>query len=150
MKFFSALFKKKTAEQVIKEHEVVTVDYLKVITPSEIGDVEIPPFKQSHYGSEDEYRQYLESVQELIDEYENTGTIHSLSYDSFEDVSKNYEEQQRINKFKSFFLSCGNWINAEKTLDSKYIVCSNGRHRMYIAKKYGLKLIIHVCQEQID
>lgn len=133
----------------IEAHNVIRVDYIKVINPDEIGFVEPPPFDQSHYGSEIEYKRYLESVQPLIEEYESTGSIHHLKYDSLECVKKNLNEQQKLNDFKSSFLSCGNWINTEKTLNSKFIVCTNGRHRMYVAKKYGLRLIIHVCQEQI-
>lgn len=149
MKFFNLFGNVLKSKFNIETHDVISVNYMKVINSDEIGFVEPPPFGQSHYGSEIEYKQYLESVQSLIEEYENTGAIHSLKYNSFEDMKKNFKTQQKINDFKNSFLFCGNWINAEKTLNSKYIVCSNGRHRMYVAKKYGLKLIIHVCQEKI-
>ncbi len=139
----------KSKSNNIKSYDIISVDYMKVIDSDEIGFIDTPPFEQSHYGSEIEYKQYLENVQPLIEEYEKIGTIHPLRYDSFEDIKRNLKEQQKLNNFESSFLDCGNWINAVKTLDSKYIVGSNGRHRMYVAKKYGFKLIIHVCQEQI-
>ena len=149
MSFFN-IFKLKIDSKAYrkKAYEIVSTDYIKVINSIEIGSIDSPPFEQSHYNSEQEYKQYLESIQPLIDEYEKTGNIHSIEYDPKADIEQFIKEQQRLQNFKSSFLDCANWINAEKTTDSKYIVCTNGRHRMYVAKKYGFRLIIHVCQEQ--
>lgn len=64
-----------------------------------------------------------------------------------EEISKDRDNRFFRENFIGSFLCDGQWINAGKNVSGKYYVASNGRHRMYIAKKYGLKLIIHVAQE---
>lgn len=131
----------------IETKKVVSTDYMQVIEAAEIIDMEIPLFHQGKWGSEDEYRVYLESVQFLIEKYEHMGAIHTLRYDMFSDILKNREEQLMINNFKASFMEAEHWVNVEKTIEGKYRVVSNGRHRMYVAHKYGLKLLVHVSQE---
>lgn len=142
------LFRKKT--DTINSHpdtKVVATDYLKVIYPSEIVEMEIPSFNQSDWSAELEYKESLERIQPLIEEYERTGSIHDLTYSSISDIDKNADEQRTINNFKFFFMDKRNWINVEKTLSGQYRVLDNGQHRMYIARKYDLKLLVHVSQE---
>ena len=38
----------------------------------------------------------------------------------------------------------GQRIEAIKTMDGHYEVLYDGHHRMYVAKKYGLRLVVHV------
>lgn len=123
------------------DHKVITTDYFRVIEPSEIEyNSKIPDFGVPGRPSEEEYKDYLKSVQYLIEEYQNTGAICSF------DNIKKYSEQEKLNKFKCCFLD-GDCIAVEKTLSGKYRVLFNGYHRMYVARKYGLKLLVHVCQE---
>jgi hypothetical protein len=127
--------------------KVVTTDYLKVIDSSEIAEIEAPPFSKAQWGSEEDYKVYLAGVQPLILEYEKNGKLHSLEYNSVADIEKNREEADVLHKFRCSFLDVGCWINVEKSLAGEYRVVSNGRHRMYVARKYGFKLIVHVAQE---
>lgn len=126
----------------------VTANYMKVINGFEIADMEMPPFEQGHWSKEDAYKSYLENMQSLIDEYEQTGRIRAIEYTSLDDIDKRAEEKKNIDIFNNSFLKPGNRIDVEKTIDGKYKVI-NGRHRMYIAQKYGLKLLVHVSQEVI-
>lgn len=128
---------------------VITVDYMKVITAYEISPMKEPPFALADWASEEEYRAYLEDVQPLIKEYETQGKIHDLVYETFEDIDRNRNEQHKINQFKWSFLNSAEWINVEKTMEGTYKVVTNGRHRMYVAKKYFLNLIVHVTQEEV-
>ena len=129
---------------------LVNADYLQVIEASEIAEMEAPPFNQAQWIDELDYKSYLESVQPLIEEYEQTGSIHNLEYNSFNDIESNRDEQHNLQHFRDSFMDVGQWISVEKSIDGKYRVISNGRHRMYVAKKYGLKLLVHVSQEVIE
>jgi hypothetical protein len=143
--------KNKVNELPVKENRrIVTTDYLQVIEASEIVEMEAPPFNQAQWKDESDYKSYLESVQPLIEEYERTGSIHNLEYNSFNDIERNRDEQHNLKHFRDSFMDAGQWISVEKSIDGKYRVVSNGRHRMYVAKKYGLKLLVHVSQEVIE
>jgi hypothetical protein len=130
-----------------KSRRVVTTDYLQVIEASEIAELEAPPFNQAQWKDESDYKAYLESVQPLIEEFERTGSIHTLEYNSLDDIERNREEQHTLDVFRYSFMDVGQWIGVEKSIEGLYRVVSNGRHRMYVARKYGLKLLVHVSQE---
>ena len=40
-------------------------------------------------------------------------------------------------------------IFVRKTKDGKYTICGNGRHRLYVAKKHKIRLLVHVIEEEI-
>ena len=108
-------------------------NYFIVIKPEEIGNVkEIKDFGCSHRGKEEDYKNYLESVQPLITNYEKAGNVDTIN----------------DNKFYVDFFNFSNRITVTKTKSGKYEVTDNGHHRMFIAKKYGLKLIVYVEQEE--
>lgn len=133
------------------DSKVISTNYFKVIEPSEIlYDSQIPKFDLCGRRSEKEYMDYIKSVQYLIEEYRNTGKIHSIEYTSFDDIKKYREEQEILDAFRDNFLSIGKSITVEKTCTGQYKVVSNGYHRMYVAKKYGLKLLVRVCQEIVE
>lgn len=132
------------------KYERIITDYMKVINPCDMVEIEKPLFDKSHWGKEEDYKLYLENIQPLIEEYELTKTIHTLKYNSLADVKKNRDEQNRLNHFNNSFLSAANWINVEKMLNGKYRITTNGFHRMYVAKKYNLKLLVHVAQEVVE
>lgn len=140
--------KKKKGEKHGVRIEQKTTDYYKVIRPDEIAELPAPPFNQSQYGSEADYVSYLRLVQPLIEEYERTGEIHTIEFKSLDDVAQYSEEKRFLDQFRYSFLDCGSHINTVKKLDGTYIVASNGRHRMYVARKYGLKLLVHVSDEE--
>lgn len=144
---FDKLFQKKIS--VVPEVIIRTTDYYTVISPDEIQALRQPPFEQGAYLSELDYKNYLEKVQFLFDEYETTGSIHEIHFDSIEDVAKKREEKRFLDNFRAAFLDCGRHINVGRTLDGTYKVVSNGRHRMYVAKKYNLRLLVHVAQEEV-
>ena len=83
----------------------------------------------------------------MIEEYEKSGSIHLLEYNSFDDVLKNVNEQCRLDNFRKTFME-GNCIMAGKMLSGQYKVIDSGYHRMYVAKKYNLKVLVHVVQEE--
>ena len=152
---FGFLFGKKAVEDEKQgQHHMVIekfekADYYKVITADEIMELEEPPFDVSHYGKEDEYKSHLESVQLLVNEYEKNGDIHTLEYNSYEDIERNRDEKMLLDNFRNSYLHDSERIEVKKLLNGKYRFCTNGRHRLYVAKKYDLKLIVHVREEQI-
>ena len=144
--FFNSKKKQREHGTHVESPRRVTANYMKVISGSEIADIEAPAFGQGHWTTEDVYRTNLENMQPLIDEYERTGMVHTVEYNSLDDIEKNAEEQRKLDVFNNSFLKPGNRIDVEKTIDGKYKVI-NGRHRMYVAQKYNLKLLVHVSQE---
>lgn len=145
------LFKRKDVKEQIGEESIRqrSADYYTIIGPSEISiPVDEILFSKGTWSSEDEYREYLTKVQPLIDEYETSGEIHTINYDSMEDIELHREEQRMLDSFNDTFLSYRSHINVTKQLDGTYKVASDGRHRMVIAKKYNLRLIVHVCAEE--
>jgi len=122
-------------------------DYYIVINANEIAELEVPPFC-GKYSSEDEYREYLEKVQPLFSEYQNDGRIHTINFETLDDIEHNYNELLFLNNFNSSFLSWSNHINVRKDINGLYHVTTNGRHRMYVARKYGLYLLVHVSEEE--
>ncbi len=144
---FKLFQKKNDTVKELPNTKIVSTDYLKVIYPSEIAEMEVPPFNQSHWPDELIYKESLEHVQPLIEEYEHTGSIHTLEYNSYDDIERYRTERHELNKFNYSFMDRNNGISVEKMLSGQYRVLNNGRHRMYIAKKYNLKLLVHVTQE---
>lgn len=127
---------------------LVFTDYLQVIEASEIAKMKAPPFNISHWKDKSDFKGYLESIQYLIEEYKTTGSIHDLDYNSFEDIEQLRKEKSILENFKYCFMGVGERIDVERSfIDGKYRVLSNGRHRMYVAKKYNLKLLVYVSQE---
>lgn len=107
--------------------------YFTVIKPEEIGNVkEIKDFECSNRWKEEDYKNYLESVQQLITNYEKIEDVDTIN----------------DKKFYVDFFNFSNRITVTKTKYGKYEVTDNGHHRMFIAKKYGLKLIVYVEQEE--
>ena len=125
-------------------------DYLCVIDGSSIEDPNRPVFFEK-YGKKDEafYEDLVRSFQPLIREYECTGTIHTLEYNSFDDIERNREEFSFIGNFQKIFMDSANYIDVIKTAYGKYRLTYGGYHRAYVAKKYGLKLLVHVSGEEV-
>lgn len=131
--------------------QYVAVREYRVIEPSLIRDMNSPEFDPdpSSDFSEEGYRAYLESVQYLFDEYEKTGSIHGIVYRTPEDTLRYRDEDILLRNFRKTFLCAGDSVRVTQFSDGTYTVASNGMHRMYIAKKYGLRLLVYVCDKEI-
>lgn len=124
------------------------VDYFKVISPEEIQEMDEPPFNEGQWSSEEEYKEFMERMQPLFDEYDCNGKIHTVEFKTIEDITRYRDEWRRLNNFNAQFLQSGQYINVVKNPDGTYKVASNGRHRLYVAKKYGLRVLVHVAEER--
>ncbi|MCR5608111.1 MAG: hypothetical protein K6G26_03530, partial [Lachnospiraceae bacterium] len=111
---------------------------------TEIDDIEKPLFGEGKRGTEESYKNYLESVQSLILEYEENYKIHEIHSNTMKEVFENMSEKIFLNAFKDNFLSANGRIGVKKKSSGKYTVSTNGYHRMYVAKKYGLKLLVYI------
>lgn len=114
-------------------------DYYTIIYPDEIMPMDEPEFSVSHWYSELEYKQFLEQMQPLMEWYE-------ASCFSFTDCVHD-DDEKMTSLFENSFVDVGHRIDVEKIPSGKYRVVSNGRHRMYVAKKYKLKLLVYVVQK---
>lgn len=140
--------KRTILRELLNEHGVVfewtqklTVNYHMVISSSEISSSEIPPFeKSSHHGTELEYKKYLEELQPVFEICKmKSGVPHREDVPFLSDFEWNH--------FYSSFVDAGDCINVKKLPDNTFAITSNGAHRMYVAKKYGLQLLVHVSDE---
>lgn len=115
----------------------------------EYEDNEIPVYGESQHGAEQDYREYLESVQSLIEFYENTGKCPEVDIATyFDNPDKNRELQKTYFNFKHCFFEGENQIRVKRLDNGLYKICGNGRHRLYCAKKYGLKVIVQVIEKK--
>lgn len=122
-------------------------DYFKVIAGTEIEEMEPVTFGDNGKMTELQYRELLEDNQSIFDEYDRTGALPEIKYESFEDIDRLAPEWKRLNDFKTEFMEVGTRIEVEKRISGKYKVTTNGKHRLFIAQKYKMKVMVHVCQE---
>lgn len=104
------------------------------------NDIEITFEQDSHFWlnkgyTEDEMRIFLENSQHFFELFENK-----------EDLSKcKIQGAKEISEGEYVYLHIGNCVNVIKK-GNKYICASNGMHRCVVAKKYGLKLLVHIAE----
>lgn len=135
-----------------KKKEIPTkeIDYFRAIGPEEMQDIREYD-KDAHFwdgrAPEEQILEYVKSDQPLIDEFQETGEVL---------VQYPYPDQAAREKagLKELIfghgLQNGREIRVTRKLDGTFIVSGNGRHRMYVARKYGLKLLVHVIGEEIE
>lgn len=100
-----------------------------IIQPSEIGRLEKPEFGTGRRGTELEYKKLIEDSQEFFQRY-----IENPTTDSF------YIEEKKDAAY--IFVDIANAITVGKNEYGQYEMDSNGRHRLYVAKKYKLPLLV--------
>lgn len=147
-------------ENIKPEYKVVTVDYFKVIDTAEIAEVNPNDivFGDKRRLTEEGYKLEVEKMQPWIDQYQKYGNIEAFEkfyYESLILKDRDYERffceeihnaKRSFSHFKCDYFT-NNRIEARKTINGQYEVTTNGKHRMYVAKKYGLRLIVHVSEE---
>ena len=95
-----------------------------VISASEIADIEIDDFGINGRHSEYDYKELLEKYQYIFNTF---------------DSDKSYAD---MDEFYSLFLDSGGAITVCKGKNGLYEYASNGRHRLYVAKKYNLSVLV--------
>ena len=142
---FFDLFKKKKEVPQAPTYDTKSVDYLIVINGNEIAEMDEPPFDEGKWGKEEMYKSLLIEMQPLFEEYRRTGTLESAYplNGTKEDIALYNQKQKCISLFVS------SYIQTVKTKDQKYKVASDGRHRLFVAKKYSLDILVHVTAEEI-
>lgn len=121
-------------------HDMITKDEYITINPEEIAELDKPPFPYKGL-EESDYIDFLSKTEFLVDYYKNNQDLPP---------AENDEMQHLINSFYSSFLNVRFHINVNRMIDGSYKVASNGRHRMYIARKHGYKLLVHLGGEEIS
>lgn len=113
----------------------------RVIYPDEMADEENPPFG-GRYKLEPEYKDYLERSQRLFDEFEQTGRIREVDAIIGKPMVGLSDGEAWLLDFKHIMLG----PDCVKVIEQggKYVISPDGRHRLYVAKKYGLKLLVKV------
>ena len=128
------------------------VDYYECIIDSDrILIDKRPEFNQLNRPSEQSYKNFLTESQPYIDEYLIKGTIEN-KYNQLQDMSievnlKRVNEERRLSKFRNALFGTDS-INVSKTKEGYYRVAKNGRHRLYVAKKYKIRVLVHVILEE--
>ena len=106
-----------------------------------MADVELPPFG-GRYRLEKEYKEYLEKSQPLFDEFEKTGRIVEVEALVGKPMVGLSDEEEWLINFEHIMMG-PDCVTVEEQ-DGKYVISSNGGHRLYVAKKHGLKLLVKV------
>lgn len=114
-----------------------------VISGNEIVDLETPMF-DGKYAKEEEYKKLLEEMQPLFNEFDCTGSVSEPKYEDMEKIVSKRNEQRLYDNFFRTFINLANRIEVEKTADDLYKPVYDGYHRLYVAKKYGLKILVYL------
>ncbi len=151
--FFRGLFSKKT--HATENPKAVTdttlpVKEYRVINGSDIEDVGEPEFNISHWVTEEIYKKDLEEALPYFEEFSKTGTIKKYPYNSLDDIQKHYDLNQKIHNVERNYMDSGNHVSVIETANGKYIAAVNGRHRLYVARKYNLKILVYVEHKLIS
>lgn len=97
-----------------------------VISGEQIAPLANPGF-DGEGRSEEDYRAFMEGCQDWFRAYPNGGTV----WVNEADLSYVYEDVAQA-------------VTVHQNEDGTYSVATNGRHRMYICRKYGLSLLVCV------
>ena len=143
-------FRRKRTKEV--QPTWVKADYFKILSPSEIYTHPISGtayFWEGH-DSEEHLLPFVKKYQPLIEEYESTGDI-LIEYPEeipMNDPTGEIQAMQAKETAKFFMLDPLVNVDVKKRIDGLY-EANRGYHRMYVAKKYGLRLLVHVSTEDI-
>ena len=93
----------------------------------------IAPFKRPEFPNkgrtEEDYRRFLEACQDWFADY--PACIEKNVWIGESDLNYIFTHWDQL-------------ITVEEGTDGKYYVDSNGRHRLYVARKYGLSILVCV------
>lgn len=119
------------------------MDKYIVIDAKDIADIKEPIFGK-RYAEKEDYIELLQQMQDKFEEFETTGEIQAPEYKKIDDVMKKRQEVKDYNNFMRTFVSIANRITVRLEDDGKYHPVTDGAHRLYTAKKCGLKVLVSV------
>ncbi len=131
-----------TITEVLREK----CDYYKVITGSEVSDTITNPFESIN--EEQTYHSILKSDQIYIEEYEENEKLiypEVISLERDEESIRKYLKVQDVAKRYLDIFPLDVW----KMKNGKYDEESCCKKWLYIAKKYNLKIIVHVIFKEL-
>lgn len=120
-----------------------TTNHYCVIEPTSIRELEVPEFGIGKWATEEEYLTHLRSMQAVFDEYAIKKSISS--------IVKQLPENEQFSFRKNFYgsyIEAGDSIRVKKHQDGTYSLLGNGTHRLYVARKYKLRILVHVIEEE--
>lgn len=107
----------------------------KVIDGGQIANIDVPKgFWEK--ASEEQYKQFVENSQDFFSKYENGDSCDDYTIGENTDALYVYEH-------------VGNCI-CVKEINGLYYVTSNGRHRLFVARKYNLKILVYVEEKPLN
>ena len=131
--------------------------YFTLIMPDQIRRMKRPEFGSHGRLTIREYRKELQRFQPWFEEYSRFGTIREFAdldkhKDRFLDPDPEVRRVEsmkwmRRDHFECCFLekAC---ITVMKHKDGTYSVLTNGRHRLYAAKRFRLPVLVCVAEEE--
>lgn len=116
-----------------------TVPFCTVIEPASIRELDTPDFGIGGQYTEEEYLSYLTMMQPVFEEYMRSGSIDSYVLQ----LPKEEQFSFRVN-FYANFTGAGDSVRVRRHKDGTYSLLGNGWHRLFIARKHDLKLLVYV------
>ena len=107
-----------------------------VIQPWEIAKIEKPELGEFGRETEEQYRELVKNSQEYFKWYVRTKS--DAPYYLNEEIDCAY-----------LYLDIAHAITVGKMRNAKYGICSTGRHRLYVARKYRMPLLV-CCQSKAE
>lgn len=103
----------------------------RVIHGSEIAAMKNPGFPWKR-NSEENFKTFLEKSQEYFRIWKQEGKTTSYKLGDAD--------------LACVYLDCGYCVCVQQNIDGTYQFVTNGRHRLYVAKKYNLDILVCVYQ----
>jgi hypothetical protein len=123
--------------------------YYKVIKPDDIyiaDEDQHLDWGCRNHPTEKELLESLKNSQTYITEYEKTGDINTAldlnPNDDFETIKEKRKEQEVILNYKNILMNPKTCLRVKRIglIKKKYMRTEDGRHRLYIAKKYNRRI----------
>lgn len=112
-----------------------------VIDPVDIADMETPVFG-GRYAEMADYVELLQKMQPLFNEFETTGTVQAPVYEHMDDIIFKRLDQIYYDNFIRTFINPANRVTVRADSVGRYYAVTDGMHRLYAAKKNGLKILV--------
>lgn len=113
-----------------------------VISGNKIADMETPVFDTVNHGEED-YKNLLEQMKPLFEEFERTGDIKAPQYTNMDEIELKRNEQKIYDNCIWHFINPVNRIEVERLKNGLYRPMDR-YYKLFTAKKYGMKILVYL------
>lgn len=125
-----------------RKENVSMINKYLVIDGNEIIDFETSIFNENNI-KEIDYKNLLEQMQPLFDEFKCTGDIKKSQYTNMDEIVLRRAEQKMYDDCMWNFINPVNRIEVQRLGNGLYKPMDR-YYKLYTAKKYGMKILVYL------